>query len=144
MPHETAIVPPWAIPHDLETIVEEDGEWEDPSWDPILLGVIGDTRYEGRLIARVWQLSFWPAEPFFRAMNAAMRAKGETPDGPAWSAVIRAELAIATPALSGTLHDDSDAAACVVWVEAEADAKILAEAVWLYLHALKAAYEGMV
>jgi hypothetical protein len=142
MPQDTEIQPPlWAMPPDLATIVAEDGEWEDPSWDPLLLTVVGNTRFEGRLIPLAWQLSLWPADVFCKNLNAAMRAKGELPDGHAWSGVIQAELETAAPDLAAKLHDDSDASTCVLWVETEADGKALIEAAWQFLNRLKAAHD---
>jgi hypothetical protein len=143
MPDETdKIPPPWVMPPDLKSIIADDGEWEDPSWDPLLLTVVGDTRHEGRLIPLAWQVSFWPADVYFKDLNAAMRGKGEKPDGHAWAAVIQAEIEAREPALAAKLHDDSDAATCVLWVETEPDGKILMEAAWRFLHGLKAAHEA--
>ena len=142
MPQAMDMRPPaWVMPTDLATIVAEDGEWEDPSWDPLLLTVVGNTRFEGRLIPLAWQLSLWPDDLFCTTLNAAMRAKGESPDGHAWSAVIQAELATDTPALADRVHDDSDASTCVLWVESEADGKAMIEHAWLCVHRLKAAHD---
>jgi hypothetical protein len=136
---QVKILPAWVMPGDLAEIIEEDGEWEDPSWDPLLLTVVGDTRHEGRLIKRAWQLSLWPGDAFFEPLNAALKARGEKADGHAWSDLIHEEIARRAPALLPKLHDDSDAATCVIWVETEADGRTLMETVWVYLHEGKAA-----
>ena len=121
------------MPHGLATIVAEDGEWEDSSWDPLLLTVVGDTLFEGRAIATAWQLSLWPddAPPALRAVVAAAFGKA---DGHGWADWLCAAIAERVPALSDRLHDESAAEVCVLWVETEADGRALLEAAWLCLH----------
>ena len=132
-------LPSWLMPGDLAEIIEEDGEWEDPSWDPLLLTVVGDTRHEGRLIKRAWQLSLWPGDVFFTPFNAALKAKGGKADGHAWSDVIIEDIGRRAPDLASRLHDDSDTATCVIWVESEADGRAMMELAWVHLHEMKAA-----
>ncbi len=133
MPHTPAL-PAWTLPPDLPTIVAEDGEWEDPSWDPLLLSAVGDTRFEGRDIPLAWQLSLWPddAPPDLRTKVAATFGKA---DGHGWADWLRLAVAKQAPALAARIHDDSDAATCILWVEAEADGRAMMEAAWLCLHA---------
>ena len=144
MPQDPGPTPAWTLPADLATIVAEDGEWEDPSWDPILLTVIGDTRAEGRVIPIAWQLSLWPDDMFFRVLNTSVFAKGEKADGHAWSTLLQSALATRLPALAARLHDDSDVSTCVLWVETEPDGRSLIEAVWHHVHDLKAAQDRTV
>lgn len=132
-------LPAWIMPAGLDAIIEDDGEWEDPSWDPLLLTIIGDTRHEGRLIARAWQLTLWPGDPFFASLNKGLKTQGIKPDGPGWAEVLRAGIADSDPRLAARLHDDSEPEACVLWTETEADGRALMEAAWLYLHDLATA-----
>ena len=125
--------PPWTLPPDLATIVAEDGEWEDPSWDPLLLTVVGQTRFEDRLIPVAWQLSFWPGDAFFQRRGAPPGALPGEGEGLAWSRWLRAALAARAPHLGRRLHDESEAATCVLWVESEEDGRALMEAAWLFL-----------
>lgn len=122
-------LPSWTMPSDLATLVAEDGEWEDPSWDPLLLTVVGDTRHEGRDIAMAWQLSLWP-EDAPEALRPQVSASFGKPDGHGWAGWLLAALADRAPALVARVHDDSDGATCVLWVEAEADGRALMEAAW--------------
>lgn len=130
-------MPRWTMPEDLATLVSDDGEWEDPSFDPLLLTVIGDTRFEGRLIPLAWQLSLWPSDVFFKDLAPGLRAQGIVPDGSGWSDVLHQAVASRDAALAERLHDDSDAATCVLWVETEADGKALMEIAWRFVHELK-------
>ncbi len=129
----TPTLPLWSLPPDLATIVAEDGEWEDFSWDPLLLTVVGDTRFAGRAIPMAWQLSLWPedAQPALRAAVAAACGKA---DGHGWAEWLCAAVAQRVPALADRLHDESVAETCILWVETEADGRALMEAAWLRLH----------
>jgi hypothetical protein len=40
-----AELPAWTIPDNLGVILDEEGEWEDPRWDPIMLTVFGGISY---------------------------------------------------------------------------------------------------
>jgi hypothetical protein len=143
MPDDQAKTRPnWLMPPDLAEIIDEDGEWEDPSWDPLLLTIAGDTRLDGRLIKRAWQLTLWPGDAFFAPLNAALKTQGNKADGHAWSDLLHLEVGRHAPALALRLHDDSDAATCVIWVETETDGRMLMERAWTYLHDMQGNREG--
>ena len=125
----TSHPPPWIMPPDLATIIADDGEWEDPTWDPLLLTVVGDTRHEGRDIAMAWQLSLWPddAPP---ALQAEVAASFGRADGHGWASWLLAAIEARAPQLVARVHDDSEEATCVLWVETEADGRALMEQSW--------------
>ena len=125
-------MPSWTMPPDLPVIVAEDGEWEDPSWDPLVLTVVGDTRLEGRLIPIAWQLSLW-TEDAPAVLRAAVAAAYGKADGHGWAHWLLAALEARGQKVAARAHDDSEEAACVLWVETEADGRLLMEGAWLLL-----------
>ncbi len=123
-------LPPWILPPNLATIVAEDGEWEDPSWDPLLLTVVGHTRLDGRDIPLAWQLSLWPDDAP-AALQSRVASVSVRLDGHDWASWLLGELTTREPGLATRVHDDSDAATCVLWVETEADGQALMETAWI-------------
>jgi hypothetical protein len=135
MPREPSTPPPpWKIPDNLRTILDAEEQWEDPRWDPLTLTVMAGTAYLGRPIPVAWEVSFSPADDFFDDLNGTLEAAGIDPDGDGWFHLIKDRVAKSAPDLLERLHDDSETATCVVWVETEADCRILMETIWTILH----------
>lgn len=128
MAHET---PRWNIPPDISEIVAVDETWEDESWSPILLSVIGGTTYKGREIPLSWQIEFEPVDDLFEVPNERIAALGVEPDGYGWANVIASVISKHHPEISNELQfGDTDSDACVVWVESESSCKILMHVTW--------------
>lgn len=124
-------MPAWDVPDNLdELLAEEDGEWEDARWDPILLTVMTGTVYKGREIPYSWQIEF---EPFDAGDEANMRlaARGYERDGYGWGEAIYDGMNAAHPALVDQLHlEDCEQATCVIWVESEETCRVLMQETW--------------
>ena len=129
-----AELPIWRIPSNLSAILEEEGEWEDPRWDPITLTVFGGISYKGRDI-ECWEAAFSPSDDYFDDLNKALEAAGIDANGYGWLDVIESHLTKRNPDLLGRLNSlDTELAACVIWVESEADCRELIKAIWTILH----------
>lgn len=127
--------PVWNIPENLEEIVAEEEFWEDESWSPILLSVIGGTSYQGRDIPLSWQIEFEPYGDEFESANKKIEALGVEADGYGWANVINSVISTHHPEIFEELKfGDTDEAACVVWVESENTCKILTQVVWSLIH----------
>ncbi|MEO7578632.1 MAG: hypothetical protein ABIT83_13560 [Massilia sp.] len=128
MPHQT---PEWAIPTNISEIVDANEMWEDESWAPFLLTVIGGTTYKGRDIPLAWQIEFEPAEDAFQGPNKAVVALGIEPDGYGWANVLHSVISKHHPEIVDELQfGDTDSDACVVWVESESSCKTLMHVAW--------------
>lgn len=112
--------PHWNIPTDLQAILDadEDGVWEDDTWQPILLSVMQGTSYDGRDIPLAWQIEFEP--PGNRS-------------GDDWSEIIRDEFLVQHMNFAGELHLDSEFSTCVIWVESEEVCRHLVILAWQLL-----------
>ena len=129
----TARHPKWEIPRDLASLVAADADatWEDDRWDPIQLSVIGGTTYGGREIALAWQVEFDPEDKRLGPANVELQKAGLEPDGYGWAKLIEAVFARDHPASVAELRfGDTEASACVVWVESEPTCRTLVEVVW--------------
>lgn len=129
--------PAWKIPENLKELIDADegGIWEDDSWDPILLTVMGGTSYGGRDIPLAWQIEFQPYDERLEAANKKIESLGVEPDGYGWSNVIQSVIEKHHPNMLGELHfGDSETETCVVWVESEVTCKMLIEVVWSLIH----------
>jgi hypothetical protein len=131
---EPDLLPAWSPPPDLAERLAEDGIWEDESWEPLTLSVLADTVHQGRPIARSWQIAFAAFDPRIEHWTTILDAAGIEPDGDGWSEVVHRRVGAVQPDLLTRLHDDSEGAACVIWVEAEADARLLIETIWQLLN----------
>ncbi len=129
-------MPEWNKPRNIQELIDADfpdgdGMWEDCSWEPILLTVMAGTSYDGRDIPLAWQIEFEPSDARLADANKKILAWGVDADGYGWAKVIEAVFAKYHPTLADELHfGDTDAAACVVWVESESTCKTLAEVAW--------------
>ena len=129
-------MPEWNIPRNLQELIDADspdgdGMWEDSSWEPILLTVMAGTSYNGRNIPLSWQIEFETSDTRLADANKKIVALGLDADGYGWAKVIESVFAKYHPALVDELHfGDSDADACVSWVESESTCKILTEVAW--------------
>jgi len=127
--------PTWKVPKNLKSILEEEEVWEDSRWQPLLLSVLGGTTYDGRDIPMCWQVEFEAGDDFFAPLLDRLAEAGMVPDGYAWLEVVRRHLGKTNSEILEKLHDDdTENAACVVWVETERDARALVESVWTMLH----------
>jgi hypothetical protein len=134
--------PAWRIPGNLGAILEEEGEWEDPRWDPIMLTVFGGIRYNGRDI-QCWEVAFSPEDDFFDDLNKALEAAGIEANGYGWLDVVEGHLTKSNPDLLERLNClDTELATCVIWVETEADCRALIETIWTVLHNPKGPLAG--
>ena len=128
-------LPDWVIPDDLNAIVAREGFWESDRWEPIALTVEGDTVYQGRAIPLSWQIAFAPYGPEFEETNRRLAARtGSEPDAYSWSDAILSAMKVKAPQFIEQVHDDSELAACVFWVESEAACKALIELIWEMLY----------
>jgi hypothetical protein len=124
-------IPVWDIPDNLAELVAENEAWEDESWAPILLTVMGGTSYQGRDIPLSWQIEFEPSDEEFEAANEKIESLGATPDGYGWANVIQSVVAKHHPEMVDELHlGDTDESACVIWVESEPTCKVLIQVAW--------------
>ena len=125
-------MPRWKSPKNLaEALADGDGIWEDERWAPLLVTAMSGTEYQGRAIPVAWQLEFDPSEDEFAAASARIEEDGGEPDGYGWGEYIRRAVQTAEPALAARLHlTDCESAACVIWVETEADCRALVETTW--------------
>jgi hypothetical protein len=123
-------MPEWNIPPDLADIVAEEDIWEDESWDPIRLSVLGGTEYEGRAILLAWQVEFEPFGGDF--VEAGKHIFGtRQPDAYGWCEAVVERMAKAYPGFADRLHTgDTESSTCVIWVESEEACKALIEVVW--------------
>jgi hypothetical protein len=129
-----AELPAWRIPDNLGAILEEEGEWEDPQWDPIMLTVFGGISHNGQ-VNQCWEVAFSPEDDFFDDLNKALEAAGVEANGYGWLDVIESHLTKRNPDLVERLNClDTELATCVIWVEAEADCRELIETIWTILH----------
>jgi hypothetical protein len=127
--------PDWVIPQDIVDIVTINEMWEDDRWSPILLTVIGGTKYKGRDIPLAWQIEFEPSDPFFDAANRKIEALGVEPDGYGWVSVINSVVGNYHPELINELQfGDTEEETCVVWVESEGACRRLMNIVWSLVH----------
>jgi hypothetical protein len=126
--------PAWRIPDNLGAILEEEGEWEDPRWDPIMLTVFGGISHNGRDM-QCWEVAFSPEDDFFDDLNKVLEAAGIEANGYGWFDVIESHLTKRNPDLVERLNSlDTELATCVIWVESEADCRQLIETIWTILH----------
>jgi hypothetical protein len=134
----TKPTPDWSIPENLAELLDadEDGIWEDDSWDPILLSVMKDTVYRGRPIPLAWQIEFEPAGPGFEAANEKLAALGVDPDGYGWATLIQLVAEKYHPEMAKELQfGDTEESACVVWVESEDMCRQLIQMTWRLINA---------
>jgi len=129
-------MPEWNIPRNLQELIDADspdgdGIWEDNSWEPFLLSVMAGSSYDERDIPLAWQIEFEPSDARLTDASKKIVAFGVDADGYGWAKVIESVFAKYHPTLADELHfGDTDAAACVVWVESESTCKTLTEVVW--------------
>jgi len=115
----------------VEAVVAAEGFWESDHWDPIMLSVEGDTVCEGRPIPFQWQIEFVPYGPEFEEANQRLDdGSGVKPDAYSWGDAVRNAIKAAAPQVFAEVHDDSEQAACVLWVESEAACRVLIETAW--------------
>jgi hypothetical protein len=125
--------PEWKIPSDLSDLIEQDDDltWESNDWAPLLLTVMGGTSYGGRDIPLAWQIEFDPRAPELQASSRELSALNLEPDGYGWSTLISSVMKKRHPDLLDELHfGDTEAEACVVWVESEDACKKLINVAW--------------
>ena len=116
----------WNIPENIYELVyaDEDCVWEDESWDPVLLSVIGGTSYGGRDIPLSWQIEFEPFGEIFSKGNEQLNKLGEECDGYGWANLINTIFIKHHPDLKDHIYfGDTDSSACVVWTETESTCK---------------------
>lgn len=136
-PSDNVPQPAWSIPDNLLELVDDDegGIWEDKTWDPILLTVMKGTVYRGRHIPVAWQIEFEPVGPRFQAANEKPAKLGLDADGYGWATLIKTVAETSHPAMAKQLQfGDTEASACVVWVESEAACRQLIEMTWTLIH----------
>lgn len=121
-------MPRWKTPKDIaKALADGDGFWEDERWSPILLTAMSGTEYKGRAIPIAWQIEFDPSEDDFKAANLM----GVEPDGYGWGEYIQDTIRKNDPGLAEMLHiTDCETDTCVIWVESEANCRVLLEGTW--------------
>jgi hypothetical protein len=125
--------PKWMVPRNISDLVatNKDQIWEDESWKPILLTVMGGTVYRKRPIPLAWQIEFDPSDIFFARANARLRQLGIEPDGYGWADVIKSQFEKYHLAASNEAHyGDTELDTCVIWVESEKACRLLMRTVW--------------
>jgi hypothetical protein len=125
--------PEWRIPADLPELIAADDDltWETDDWAPIQLSVMAGTTYGERDIPLAWQIEFEPVGRAFKSGNAKLKAMDVEPDGYGWSSLIAAAMEKHHPEIADDLHHgDTEASACVIWVESEETCRRLVEVVW--------------
>lgn len=85
-------------------------------WEPITVTAMSDTTYQGRAIPIAWQIE--------------IVADSKGLDGYGLETLALEAAREFDPSLPARCHRDTEAAACVLWVEAEADCKALLLASW--------------
>lgn len=134
----TKSTPDWSIPENLAELLDadEDGIWENDSWDPILLSVMKDTMYRGLPIPLAWQIEFDPTGPGFKAANEKLATLGMDPDGYGWATLIQCIAEEYHPEMAKELQfGDTEESACVVWVESEDMCRQLIQMAWRLINA---------
>ena len=125
--------PDWWIPTDLAELIAADDDltWSTDAWAPLTLSVVAGTTYAGRDILLAWQVEFHPTDPVFEGPNAKIVAMGREADGYGWSELIAAAMGKHHAEISGELRTgDTDASACVIWVESEQACRCLVGVIW--------------
>ncbi|HYV35809.1 MAG TPA: hypothetical protein VE988_08910 [Gemmataceae bacterium] len=128
-------MPQWKPPKNIAKALEDgDGSWEDERWSPILLTAMSGTELDGREIPIAWQIEFDPSEDDFEVANAKLESMEIESDGYGWGEHIRKTIQNTDPGLAKRLHlGDCETDTCVIWVESDADCRVLLEATWKLL-----------
>ncbi len=129
--------PVWQIPNDLSALIAADDDltWTTHEWAPIELSAMAGTTYNGRDIPLAWQIEFDPSARAFDEANAKIANLGLEPNGYGWSTLIDSVMRKYHAALADELHHgDTDASACVVWVESEQTCRHLVDVVWTLIY----------
>ena len=130
-------MPPWTLPANLQELIDadEDGIWEDIRWEPILLIVSRGTFRAGREVDLSWQIEFEPYGEEFDLANMKMAELGIEPDGYGWATLLQTVFTKYHPQVADELEfGDTDADACVVWVESESTCRLLMQVAWTLIH----------
>ncbi|WP_185154584.1 Imm51 family immunity protein [Flavilitoribacter nigricans] len=108
----------WALPADLESILEMEGYWEDDTFAPIRITVEA-IEYQGKDLIS-YQAEFAPPDT------------GAEIDGDDWEAIFYLYLQETEPALVNGIRGDSESETCVLWTsDADVFRKMLARLVEL-------------
>jgi Immunity protein 51 len=116
--------PTWSTPDNLTQLLKADGEVEIDGWSPLIITAMTGTAYQGRPIETAWQIS----------LDAGEAPNGQDLDGYGWEKLISDTLKAKNPRLEEKCHWDPEMSTFVVWVEAEADCRALAEIAWAVIH----------
>lgn len=93
------------------------------------------TSYGGREIPLAWQIEFEPEDELFITPNSKIAAMGLEPDGYGWATVIQSVFSQYYSDVADELHfGDTEDATCIVWVESEANCRLLLQVVWSLIH----------
>lgn len=106
--------PTWALPDDFAATLDDEGIVEIGGWEPIEVTAMSGTASQGRDIPIAWQIE--------------ILASGE--DGYAVEDRLLHAVREVDSALAARCHSDTEAAACVLWVETETDCRTLLEICW--------------
>jgi len=93
----------FSLPENLEAILEEEGYWEDDSFEPILV-TVEPVEIEGEEKIS-YQLSFETLDDF------------EEVEGDEWEEILRGFIREIDPDFEKVVQGDSESSTCVLWVD---------------------------
>ena len=104
------------IPGNINQILEEEGIWEDESFDPIIVTVM-ESEYKGKDVIG-FQMEF-PAWEKLGDINQLLEEQHIELDGDEWENLIRKYVKTKNSKLEKTMHGDSEGETCVLWTESK-------------------------
>ena len=106
------------IPDSINQILEDEGIWEDESFDPIIVTVM-ESVYKGKDVIG-FQMEF-PAWEKLGKINQLLEVKEKRLDGYEWENLIRKYIKIKGSKLEAAIHGDSEGETCVLWTETKGE-----------------------
>lgn len=106
------------FPDNLAEIIEEDGIWEDDSFEPFLITAV-EAEFKGHDVIS-YQVEFSP-ELDLEEQNEILRKYNFETDGYAWEGLIREYVEIKEPAFQKMIIGDSESDTCVLWTANQYD-----------------------
>lgn len=119
------------LPRDLKHILEDEGFYEDETFDPILITVT-ETEFGGRNTTN-FQLEF-PAWEQIGPLTKSLKERSIKLDGYAWENLIRQYLKTKNAKLEQAVQGDSEGETCVLYTHSKARFEALFNQLQQMLH----------